>query len=251
MAAAVVHVVTPSMTRLGGWVEVAPLSVLTVRAGAEPGAYFGTFHSLMSFGAYTDPFDSETRDTRGAGKCGWGTRSYVTPAVQFRAGPIVARVAGDVERWQTTVAGPYYYEPARDTLLKTSGDWLLNSTSVAMYQRDFASGGYLSGGVVHNLTRVFEAPDNQVQRLGVLAIREFASPHLRLPHLRITATAWRYLDDPSKRNQWGAAVAIGFRSVRPARGDGGSVNAVDDQGSAILLSIAMAACAWRVVARSP
>jgi hypothetical protein len=211
VSAGVVSVTTPALGRLGGWIECAPVSVLTVRAGTEPAAYFGTFNALKSFGAYAEPFDNESKDAKER-QTGTGMRSYLTPSVQGRAGPVVARVSADFEHWRSSAAGPLFYEPTRDTLLKSRGDWLLNSTSVVMCQRDDRDRGFLAAGLIHNLTRVFDAPGNQVQRLGVLAIREFGTPRLRIPHLRLTATVWRYLDDPSKQGQWGAAAAIGFRT---------------------------------------
>ena len=214
LSAGVVHVMTPALTRIGAWAEYAPLSILTVRAGVEPGAYFGTFRSLMSFDAYTGPFDKASRDRRSGYKAGVGVRAYVTPAVQLRIGPVVGRLAGDFERWHSTAAGPLFYEPTRDTLLKASGDHLVNTTGVAMYQHDYAGGGHLAGGVIHNLTHVFRASGNRSERLGAIAVREFARPRLRLPHPRITMVVWRYLHDPSKRHQWGAALAVGFRTGR-------------------------------------
>jgi hypothetical protein len=207
----VVSVTTPALGRLGGWVEVAPVSVLTVRAGLEPAAYFGTFNALKSFGAYSEPFDNESKDAKER-KAGTGMRSYLAPSVQGRAGPVVARVSAEFEHWRSSAAGPVFYEPTRDTLLASGGAWLLNSASAVMYQRDDCEGGFLSAGVIHHMTRVFDAPGNQAQRLGVLAIREFGTPRLRVPRLRLTATVWRYLDDPSKQEQWGAAAAIGFRT---------------------------------------
>ncbi|MDO8834014.1 MAG: hypothetical protein Q7V01_00380 [Vicinamibacterales bacterium] len=190
LSAGVVTVMTPALGRLGGWVEFAPLSVLTIRAGTEPGAYFGTFNALKSFDAYTEPFDDEAKDAKDR-RTGTGMRSFLTPSVQFRAGPVVALVSGEFEHWRSSADGPLFYEPTRDTLLKSGGDWLLNSTSVAMLQHDYSQGGFISAGLIHNLTRVFDAPGNQVQRLGVLAIREFGTPRLRLPRLRLTATVWR------------------------------------------------------------
>lgn len=213
VAAGVVNVVTPSMNRMGAWVQVAPLSVVSLRVGAEPSAYFGTFHSLMSFQAYADPFDTDTRNDRGKGRAATGVRAYATPAVQFRAGPIAFRSAADVEWWRAGIAGPLYYEPARDTLLRADGDWLVNATTVALYQRDRAAGGFSAAGVLHHLTRVVDAPANRIQRLGAIGIHEFGSPIAGVPHVRLTATVWRYLDDPSKRDEWGAALALGFRFV--------------------------------------
>lgn len=211
LSAGVVNVLTPSMDRVGAWVEYAPLSVVSLRVGAEPSGYFGTFHSVLAFQGYDEPFDAEIRDARGAGRAATGVRSYVTPAVQFRAGPVAFRTTADIEWWKVNVSGPWYYEPARDTLLHARGDWLVNATTVALYQRDRAAGGFTAGGVLHHVMQVFEAPDNRIQRLGVIAMHELASPHFGLPHLRATVTAWRYLDDPSKRHEWGAAVAVGFR----------------------------------------
>jgi hypothetical protein len=213
VSAGLVSVTTPSAARLGGWIEYSPLSILDVRAGVEPGVYFGAFSSLLSFGAYTDPYDRQTRNARHDLKSGTGLRSYVEPAVKLKAGPVVARVGAEFERWSSSAAGPLFYEPTRDTLLKADGDYMMTLTSVAMYQRAGASGGLVGAGIIHNLTRVFDAPaGNRSERLGLIGFREFGSPLLRLPHVRVTAVAWRYLEDPSKRNQWGAALLIGFRT---------------------------------------
>ena len=67
------HTLTPSYMRVGAWAEVAPLSVLDVRAGLEPGAYFGTFGSLMSYGSY----DAGLGNVRGA--TGTGARVSSVP----------------------------------------------------------------------------------------------------------------------------------------------------------------------------
>jgi len=63
---------------------------------------------------------------------------------------------------------------------------------------------------MHSLTRVNHASLNQIQRLGGVVIREFEGPILGVARPSFTGTVWRYLDDPSKRGEWGAAMAIGF-----------------------------------------
>jgi hypothetical protein len=210
----VVNVVTPALARLGGWVEVSPLSVLDIRTGFEPVAYFGTFNALKSFDDYSEPFDSEALSANTDSKPGYGSRFYVEPVAKGKFGPVVAQVAASFERWQANASGDYFYEPVKDTLLRSAGDTMVSTTSLAMYQRDIGGDGTLSTGVLHTLTEVFDAPQNRSQRLGVIAVREFSSTHLRVPRMRITVTAWRYLDDPSKKNQFGAAAAIGFRRGR-------------------------------------
>lgn len=212
LSAGLVSVATPSEARLGVWIEYSPLSILDIRAGVEPTVYFGTFNSLLSFATYADPFDRDTRTARADSTSGTGSRAYVAPALKMKAGPLVARVGAAFERWASSAAGPLFYEPTRDTLLKSGGDYLMTLTTIAMYQHDEPSGGLMSAGIIHDMTDVFDAPGNRSQRVGLIGIREFGRPRFGLPHLRVTALVWRYLEDRSKHNQWGAAVAIGFRT---------------------------------------
>ena len=216
IAAGIVSVTTPTMTRLGGWVEYAPLSIVSVRAGVEPAFYFGSFTSLMPFASYDAPFDKDVLKTKAGTQPGVGVRSYITPSLQMRAGPIVARAGGDFERWRSSADGPYYYEATRDQLLASGGDHLINATGVAMYEHATAGGGYLSAGPIYGVTRVFDARANQSRRLGIIAVRQFASTHLRLPNPRLTVLMYRYLEDRSKQGGWGGALALAFHSGRPA-----------------------------------
>jgi len=72
----------------------------------------------------------------------------------------------------------------------------------------------VSAGLVHGLTRVFDAGQNQSQRLGIIAVRQYASTHMKLPKPRFTVVLYRYLDDRFKQDSWGGAIAIGFRTGR-------------------------------------
>jgi len=212
LSAGLVSVTTPAQARLGGWIECSPLSILDIRAGIEPSVYFGTFNSVLSFAAYSDPYDRATREARDDQTSATGSRAYVAPALKLKAGRLVARIGAEFERWSSSAKGPLFYEPTRDTLLKTGGDYLMTLTTVVMYQHDYQSAGLLSGGIIHEMTHVFDAPANRSQRLGLIGIREFGSPRVLLPHFRVTAVVWRHLEDPSKRNQWGGVLAIGFRT---------------------------------------
>src|SRR5216117_225402 len=81
--------ITPAHVRGGAWVELAPVSVFVVRAGAESGHYFGTFNSLTNFDSRSNAFDTDSRRERGGATSGRATRLYVTPTVQFRAGRVI------------------------------------------------------------------------------------------------------------------------------------------------------------------
>jgi len=208
-----VSVTTPTMTRIGAWLEYAPLSIVAVRAGFEPIGYFGSFTSLMPFQSYDDVYDKEVLSRKAGTTSGVGLRSYVTPRVQFRAGAVTARISADVEHWRSSADGPYFYEATRDQLLASSGDGLLNMTGIALYEHRLRDGS-LSAGVLHGLTRVFSAGRNQSQRLGAIAIRQFSTTRFKLPQPSVTVAVYQYLDDPSKQHSLGGAIAIGFRTGR-------------------------------------
>jgi hypothetical protein len=208
------HTLTPSYTRVGAWAQVSPLSVLDLRVGVEPTAYFGTFHSLMSFDSYGDSFTNDARDQRGGAGFGTAGRVYLSPTLKMKAGPVVAVAGADFEWWRSDARGPLFYEPARDTLLKASGDQLLSTSSVLLYERALGPRGQLAGGLIHQLTYVYAAPANKIQRLGVLVVRQFGARRFGLRRPRLLATVGYYLDDPSKKHQVSAAIALGFKSIR-------------------------------------
>jgi hypothetical protein len=215
VSAGLSHVITPSYTRLGAWVELAPLSIFEIRAGAEPAVYFGTFGSLMSFGSYADSFDDSTRDARkGEARWGTGSRFYLSPTLKMKLGPLVAASSADLEWWRSSAAGPLYYEPARDTLLKVGGDRVLNSSSVLLRQHDLGEKGKLSYGLAHSLTYVFDAPANRSQRIGVVVVRRFASRRFGLHAPRIGGQVSYYLSDPSRKGQLTAGLGLSIGLAR-------------------------------------
>ena len=201
---------TPAHVRGGVWVELAPVSMFVVRVGAEPAHYFGTFDSLTSFHSRRDAFDTDSRRERGGAVSGTATRVYVTPTLQFRVGRLLGATSADLEWWSSDAAGPFFYEPTRDTLLDVSGDRLTTLTNAVLYEHPLAAGGQISAGLTHALTRVTHDSLNEIQRVGVVAIRRFDGRVLGFARPSVTATVSRYLDDPSKRGEWSGALAIGF-----------------------------------------
>jgi hypothetical protein len=206
--------ITPSHVRGGVWAEIAPLSFFVVRAGAEPAYYFGTFDSLTSFASRHDAFDPDSRKEHGGAAAGTVTRLYVTPTLQFRAGRFVGATSADVEWWSSNASGPYFYEATRDTLLDVNGDRLMALTSAVLYEHPLAAGGHLAAGLTHALTRVNDESLNQIQHVGMVVIRQFDRRFIGLTRPSFTTAVWRYLDDPSKRDQWGGALAVGFSLSR-------------------------------------
>lgn len=203
------HVLTPSYTRLGPWVEVAPLSVFELRVGAEGAGYFGTFGSLMSFESYDDPFGDEVRDARKQeARAGIGSRLYASPTLRMKVGPIVARSGADFEWWRTNAAGPLYYEPSRDTLLKVDGDRLVTVSTAVLVPHELGRRGSIAFGVSHNLTYVFDAPANRSQRIGIVVVRQFCGRRFGLKAPRVGGQVSYYLDDPTRKGQLTAALGV-------------------------------------------
>jgi hypothetical protein len=209
--AGISNALTPSYTRVAGFVEVAPLSIVEVRVGAEPSAYFGTFHSLASFDSYDDVFDRSALKAR-SDRSGFGTtfRAFVSPKLKLRLGSFVAVSGADFEWWTSSVEGPLFYEPERDTLLAVSGDRLVTTSSLLLRETKPSSGGTLAYGLIHNYTYVHAAPGNRIQRLGAVVIRQFPGKRFGRNAPRIAGYLSYYLDDRSKKGELCSALALAF-----------------------------------------
>ena len=205
------HTLTPSYMRMGIWVELAPVSVLGVRAGIEPGSYFGTFGSLRSHRSYESCFDSECGT---AGIPGSAERSYLSPTLRLRLGSLAMASTATMEWWWSSAAGPYYYEPSRDTLLRSSGDRLLTVSAVLVRQVARRDGGQVTYGLSYDLTYVWAAPGNRAQRVGVVAARRLASKRLGWQSPTVGLRVGYYLDHPQRKGQ---ATVAAFVSVERSR----------------------------------
>lgn len=201
---------TPAGVRGSAWVEYAPASVLVVRAGVEPGQYFGTFHSLTSFDTRLDAFDPDARKARDGATSGRTMKLFVAPALQLRAGHFAARSTLSLERWSSSASGPLFYEPTRDTLLAVDGDDLASLSTAVLYQRPLAGGGQFMFGPTHSITRVHGNQLNQIQKVGLVAVRQMSGNHFGVIRPNVSMQAAYYTDDPNKKGQWSGAMAIGF-----------------------------------------
>lgn len=202
--------ITPASLRGGIWVEIAPVSFFVLRAGFDPSHYFGTFDAITSFDRRDAAFDDDSRKARASARAGRTLKYFLSPTLRARAGHVAGQVSLDVERWSSSAAGPYFYEPTRDTLLAAAGDRALSASTVLLYEHSLDGGGSLSVGPVHSLMRVHGVSLNQVQRVGAIGIHQARATHFGLVAPRTTVVVTRYLNDASKRGQWSAAVAVGF-----------------------------------------
>ncbi len=108
-------------------------------------------------------------------------------------------------------SGPLRVRAARDTLLRAEGDTLLRLSSLLLVK---LAGESVRLGVAHELTRVSDAPLNDIERLGPLFVWEAQGPWLGLRKPTLFVNVYRYLKDRSKQDGYGATVAVRVRLGR-------------------------------------
>lgn len=219
LSAGLVHAVTPAYTRLAGYLEISPMSIVDLRAGYERSSYFGTFGSIQSFNSYSDDFGDEVRKVRkDAARSANSSRVFFSPGVKMKAGSIVAAATADFEWWHTDATGPYFYEPARDTLLRADHDRVIVTTAYLMKLRNLGRRGRMGLGLRHNLIYVPDAPGNKSQRIGIAAFREFGDHRFGVRSPRLSGHVSYFLDDPNRRGGVSVGLSLGFDLVsREAR----------------------------------
>lgn len=128
-------IATPAFARIGGTVEVQPLSVLRVFAGADAGGWFGTFDQVASFADPTARYDDRTLADLGAagrtaattGSSAWGGATLLAAA-----GPLVVRSTTQVIRYDLDLPGGdvAFYDQYWDRLAPDGGTQLLQDNDL-------------------------------------------------------------------------------------------------------------------------
>lgn len=207
----VAHAVTPSHSRLGAWAQWSPHPVFELRAGAEPVLYHGLSGSLLTFDSEDAPFDEDSRRARSDARLVAAGRVYVAPTLRARVRSMVAMAGVEMERWRAAVDEPFFYEPGRDTLLRTSGQSVLRTSAAVMYERTGKGGRKILAGANHRLSRPLGAPERESQRAGAVAAWTLGARKMGLNDPTVLANVYRYLADPYKDGEVGATVALRVR----------------------------------------
>lgn len=202
---------TPAYDRLNLWLEFAPLSILDLRVGLEPGAYFGTFNSLLYFPDATTRFDDDARKARrDEASAGFSGRVFAASTLKVRVGPLVARAKAELEWWRARDRGAYFYEPSRDTLVPSTGAALVVGEAVLLHETRMAGGRSLLVGPLYELTWVEATPENRKQDAGVAAVFHLGRRALGLREPALSSKVFYYLEHPFRRHEVGAQVSLTF-----------------------------------------
>jgi hypothetical protein len=204
------NTLSPAYDRLGAWIELSPLSVLDLRAGFEPTFYFGFFNALQDFPSYGAPFDRRTRREHDDSYSGFARRLFVAPTLKLKLGRVVGVAGVEVEWWKAGGDGPFFYEPGRDTLLRSDGDRVVRFSGALLVELRRGDGRQVLAGPAHQLTQVEGARLNRVQRLGLLGVHDLGQRRLGVAKPQLIAQLGVYLDDPWKDGEPWAQVALRF-----------------------------------------
>jgi hypothetical protein len=211
LAVGLTHYLSPAFTRIGAWASWAPLSILELRAGAEPVYYFGIVGSLIGFPTQGAVFDEDARRAlRPQAVAQGGIRLFVAPTLRARAGRVVASGTLDLERWDVDGPDPFFYEPSRDTLLARNGDSLWRTSTALLLETNGQRGRKLLAGLHHEFMRVRRAPWNDMHRLGPLAVWTLADERFGVQSPTLMVNVYYYLEDPYKRHEPGASIGVRF-----------------------------------------
>ena len=216
--------VSPANARMGGFIEVKPLSLLTLSAGFHQVGHFGSFNQIQTFAcAEEDYSDSALKKgtERNANHPRGGIEANARATALVKLGPIVLR--DDVLFTYTNLGleeeRPLYYHIRFDVLAQDKS-WFVHNDTDLIYLSDFG----LAAGARLSLSHSFideanlgDAEDREtLLRLGPLAAYTFfdePGASFNKPTLLAIAGWWllhpfRTGDDVSQAVPY---VALGFR----------------------------------------
>lgn len=200
-------VVSPAFVRAGPFIEVQPLSVLTLAAGYEAQGFFGSFDQLQSFPTADVAYDDDTLGVNGDANRQyptWVRIGFLEARLQGKVGPVVARSAL-LARHTTAEAKAgdvAYYDQILDILVPTNG-WVVTNDADVLY---LATDHWIAGAR-HTFTHSFlrePALAPETHRLGPLvAYRFHDKPHsmFNQPTVNLLAQWWLLHPYRTGRNQ--------------------------------------------------
>lgn len=179
--------INPAVARMGGFLELRPLTMLNLQAGVYHTEYFGAFKALQTFERASEDFsDTKLAENSDAGlnHPRSGLEVTLRALALAKVGPIVLR--GDLMFAYSQISeGELYYNPRMDVLAPTHG-WFLHSDIDLLYLTDFG----LAAGARASTTAAFY--DDEI--LGDPAGEE-NTPMLRLGPM----VAYTFYDKPERR----------------------------------------------------
>lgn len=189
-------VLSPAWARFGPFIEVQPLSVLTLAAGIEGQGYFRTFDQIQTFSSAKVAYDDDTLAANGDKDRHyqtWTRVGFLEARLQAKVGPVVARSAMRAQHTLVTSprGGVAYYDQILDILVPTDGWLVTNDADVLVLATE-----HWILGARHTFTHSFlpePSTANETHRLGpLIGYRLFDTPYAMFnqPTINLLAQWW-------------------------------------------------------------
>lgn len=180
VSVAATPMLSPVYARLGGTLELMPLSVLRLGVGYEYISYFGNMGFMQSFDAYdADASDAALDANKEAGEHygGHGTQLSFSALLQAKVGPIAVRskaVLGRVD-YALRDSDIALFDPLLDILVPVEG-WIWTNDLDALYVGDRFVAGLRHSAVDAVYPDVDNSadPNGPIHRLGPLFVLQVA-----------------------------------------------------------------------------
>jgi hypothetical protein len=191
----VTAVISPAYGKVGGYVEVAPASVLTLWGSLQLVGYFGSFDLLQSFPDATQDYSDDALERLGDTSYGaTGLEMNVGADFQLRLGPALVRSRARLLTADLALRSgdAVFYDQILDVAFPDGGWAFTNDLDVAW----MGHGNRLVVGVRYTATVPFHgdrADDTSTQRVGPLVAYTFRlrdGARLNAPTVFVLAQWW-------------------------------------------------------------
>lgn len=201
--------ISPAVMQASLHAEWMPWLFLTMRVQYDYYEYLGVNNALLSFNSPNAPYGDSSLNDRHDEEKASANRFIFQPSLQGKVGGIVFRNQTDLAYYRFSGRGPYYWEPAYDTLLK-DGDFLIANRTFVLYEIYKKSHKEtLLVGPYYEVTRANESQITQ-QKVGAALYWTPADSLWHLTSPKLVMVTGYHLQDPNRQGSLFVMIGAGF-----------------------------------------
>lgn len=218
----------PAGFKIGPALLVSPLSILSVRMGADFVQHAGTFGILQSYDDATADYSDTPRIARGETQAyaASGVRLFLEPSIQLKAGPLAFRLKWGIEHHDMALADSdgsgqvdrVFYDPPNDTLLPAQGlVWGTEASLLYLHPRAVVGVQYTAVNPVYTQ---YEAGEGDPEALSIQNAHKRIGPLVAIPlppprgnqiqRPTLAVVTGYYLQHPYRHDPPAAYVLVAF-----------------------------------------
>lgn len=201
--------ISPAVVQASLHAEWMPWLFLTMRVQYDYYEYLGVNNALLSFNSPREPYGDSSLKDRHDEETASGHHFMFQPSLQGKIGGVVFRNQTDLAYYRFSGRGPYYWEPAYDTLLK-DGDFLIANRTFILYEIYKKSHSEtLLAGPYYEVTRADESRITQ-QKVGAAFYWTPADSLWNLTSPKLVMVTGYHLQDPNRQGSLFVMIGAGF-----------------------------------------